>query len=99
MVNWKVRRAEQLRKDFRALQKLESVPKELAGVMGDVSRASYLKWSYQDRLRWNRAQLCFIEHHMLTILSLGLVPQVTYYSRVGLELGKLVVQQRAMAPP
>ena len=29
----------------------------------------------------------------------GLVPQVTYYSRVGLELGKLLVHQRGMAPP
>ncbi|KAF3002389.1 hypothetical protein E8E13_002053 [Curvularia kusanoi] len=29
----------------------------------------------------------------------GLVPKATYYGRVGLELGKLIVQQRSMAPP
>lgn len=31
--------------------------------------------------------------------TLGLVPRVTYYSRVGLELGKLIAHQRGMAPP
>lgn len=29
----------------------------------------------------------------------GLVPKATYYGRVGLEVGKLIVQQRSMAPP
>ncbi|PSN67120.1 hypothetical protein BS50DRAFT_573863 [Corynespora cassiicola Philippines] len=29
----------------------------------------------------------------------ALIPRVTYYSRVGLELGKLVAHQRGMAPP
>ncbi|KAH7086430.1 mitochondrial ATP synthase g subunit-domain-containing protein [Paraphoma chrysanthemicola] len=29
----------------------------------------------------------------------SLIPRVTYYSRVGLELGKLIVHQRSMAPP
>lgn len=29
----------------------------------------------------------------------ALIPQVVYYSRVGLELGKLVAHQRGMAPP
>ncbi|KAF2622955.1 putative mitochondrial F1F0-ATP synthase g subunit [Macroventuria anomochaeta] len=29
----------------------------------------------------------------------GLIPQATYYGRVTLELGKLIVQQRSMAPP
>ncbi|KAJ4292750.1 ATP synthase subunit G atp20 [Kalmusia sp. IMI 367209] len=29
----------------------------------------------------------------------ALIPRVVYYSRVGLELGKLVVHQRGMAPP
>jgi F-type H+-transporting ATPase subunit g len=29
----------------------------------------------------------------------GIVPQLQYYSKVGLELGKLIVHQRAMAPP
>ncbi|CAI6339865.1 unnamed protein product [Periconia digitata] len=29
----------------------------------------------------------------------SLIPRVSYYSRVALELGKLVVNQRAMAPP
>ncbi|KAF1954629.1 mitochondrial F1F0-ATP synthase-like protein g subunit [Byssothecium circinans] len=29
----------------------------------------------------------------------ALIPRVTYYSRVGLELGKLIAHQRAMAPP
>ncbi|KAF2128082.1 mitochondrial F1F0-ATP synthase-like protein g subunit [Dothidotthia symphoricarpi CBS 119687] len=29
----------------------------------------------------------------------GLVPQTIYYSKVALELGRLVVQQRSMAPP
>ncbi|KAH6643149.1 mitochondrial ATP synthase g subunit-domain-containing protein [Boeremia exigua] len=29
----------------------------------------------------------------------GLIPQATYYGRVGLELGKLIVKQRSMAPP
>jgi hypothetical protein len=31
--------------------------------------------------------------------SPGLVPQMTYYGRVGLELGKLIAHQRSMAPP
>jgi len=34
-----------------------------------------------------------------TDFDTGLVPQITYYSRVGLELGKLLVHQRGMAPP
>ncbi|KAL5119793.1 ATP synthase subunit G atp20 [Pleosporales sp. CAS-2024a] len=29
----------------------------------------------------------------------GLVPTLTYYSKVGLELGKLIVHQRGMTPP
>ncbi|OAK97536.1 hypothetical protein IQ06DRAFT_254092 [Phaeosphaeriaceae sp. SRC1lsM3a] len=29
----------------------------------------------------------------------GIVPQLTYYSKVGLELGKLIAHQRGMAPP
>ncbi|KAF2677770.1 putative mitochondrial F1F0-ATP synthase g subunit [Lentithecium fluviatile CBS 122367] len=29
----------------------------------------------------------------------ALIPRVTYYSRVGLELGKLIAHQRGMAPP
>jgi hypothetical protein len=35
---------------------------------------------------------------MLTTTA-GIVPQLTYYSKVGLELGKLIVHQRGMAPP
>ena len=40
-----------------------------------------------------------IVNSMLTHFITALVPRITYYSRVGLELGKLVVQQRGMAPP
>lgn len=29
----------------------------------------------------------------------GVVPLLTYYSKVGLELGKLMVHQRGMTPP
>lgn len=29
----------------------------------------------------------------------GIIPTATYYSKVGLELGKLIAHQRAMAPP
>lgn len=29
----------------------------------------------------------------------GLIPRATYYGRVGLELGKLIVNNRGMAPP
>lgn len=36
---------------------------------------------------------------MLTWISTALIPRVIYYSRVGLELGKLVAHQRGMAPP
>ncbi|KAF1832587.1 hypothetical protein BDW02DRAFT_502666 [Decorospora gaudefroyi] len=32
-------------------------------------------------------------------LQAGLVPQATYYGKVGLELGKLIAHQRSMAPP
>ncbi len=31
--------------------------------------------------------------------ALGLIPQAVYYSKVGLELGKLIAHQRNMAPP
>jgi hypothetical protein len=40
-------------------------------------------------------------HHTSGTLTrtAGMVPQLTYYSKVGLELGKLIVHQRGMAPP
>ncbi|KAH9880758.1 hypothetical protein IAQ61_001052 [Plenodomus lingam] len=38
-------------------------------------------------------------HHILTTTPAGIIPTATYYSKVGLELGKLIAHQRAMAPP
>lgn len=38
-------------------------------------------------------------NNALTRPLIGMVPQLTYYSRVGLELGKLIAHQRSMAPP
>lgn len=36
---------------------------------------------------------------MLTIAPVGSTPFVVYYSKVGLELGKLVFQGQKMSPP
>ena len=44
------------------------------------------------------ATKCFASYANSSV-SIALIPRVVYYSRVGLELGKLVAQQRAMAPP
>jgi F-type H+-transporting ATPase subunit g len=70
------------------------------GSSGELSsEARDLTWSAPcGRTGMAASQHCHQVSGTLTT-NAGIVPQLTYYSKVGLELGKLIVHQRGMAPP
>jgi F-type H+-transporting ATPase subunit g len=71
----------------------------LEGLVELCSVARDLTWiALRSRTGLAASQHCYQVSGTLTT-NAGIVPQLTYYSKVGLELGKLIVHQRGMAPP